>query len=140
MGPVACLIRPTLLYALPPMQAAGYGRIVNVSSEAGLIGSKRGSVFAAAKAGVIAFTKAIARENARYGITANSILPGPIETAMLQVNRERPRGYEVVAADGRRYFAAANRRARGGGGRGDVPRCLHLRRDARVSGGSAFGG
>ena len=86
------------LAALPPMQKAGYGRIVNVSSEAGRIGSKRGSVYAAAKAGVIAFTKSIARENARYGITANNVLPGPIETPMLDANRRGPRGEEVVAA------------------------------------------
>jgi len=86
------------LYALPAMQAARYGRIINVSSEAGRLGSKRGSVYAAAKAGVIAFTKSIARENARYGITANNILPGPIETPMLQMNREGPRGDEVIAA------------------------------------------
>ena len=84
--------------ALPAMQAAGYGRIINVSSEAGRIGSKRGSVYAAAKAGVIAFTKSIARENARYGITANNILPGPIETPMLETNRQGPRGDEVIAA------------------------------------------
>jgi 2-hydroxycyclohexanecarboxyl-CoA dehydrogenase len=84
--------------ALPAMQSAGYGRIVNVSSEAGRIGSKRGSVYAAAKGGVIAFTKSIARENARYGITANNILPGPIETPMLEANRRGPRGEEVVAA------------------------------------------
>ncbi len=84
--------------ALPPMQQARYGRIVNVSSEAGRIGSKRGSVYAAAKAGVIAFTKSIARENARYGITANNVLPGPIETPMLDANRRGPRGEEVVAA------------------------------------------
>jgi NAD(P)-dependent dehydrogenase (short-subunit alcohol dehydrogenase family) len=83
---------------LPGMQAARYGRIVSVSSEAGRIGSKRGSVYAAAKAGVIAFTKSIARENARYGITANNVLPGPIETPMLQANREGPRGDEVIAA------------------------------------------
>jgi 2-hydroxycyclohexanecarboxyl-CoA dehydrogenase len=86
------------LAALPPMQEARYGRIVNVSSEAGRIGSKRGSVYAAAKAGVIAFTKSIARENARYGITANNVLPGPIETPMLKANRQGPRGDEVVAA------------------------------------------
>jgi NAD(P)-dependent dehydrogenase (short-subunit alcohol dehydrogenase family) len=84
--------------ALPAMQTARYGRIVNVSSEAGRIGSKRGSVYAAAKAGVIAFTKSIARENARYGITANNVLPGPIETPMLEANRRGPRGDEVIAA------------------------------------------
>jgi 2-hydroxycyclohexanecarboxyl-CoA dehydrogenase len=83
---------------LPAMQAARYGRIVNVSSEAGRLGSKRASVYAAAKAGVIAFTKSIARENARYGITANSVVPGPIETPLLNANRRGPRGEEVVAA------------------------------------------
>jgi NAD(P)-dependent dehydrogenase (short-subunit alcohol dehydrogenase family) len=84
--------------ALPAMQQAGYGRIVNVSSEAGRIGSKRGAVYAAAKGGVIAFTKSIARENARYGITANNVLPGPIETPMLEENRRGPKGEQVVAA------------------------------------------
>lgn len=83
---------------LPGMQRAGYGRIISVSSEAGRLGSKRGSVYAAAKAGVIAFTKSIARENARYAITANNVLPGPIETPMLEANRHGPRGEEVVAA------------------------------------------
>ena len=66
------------------MQAAGYGRIVNIASEAGRVGSKGSAVYSAAKGGVIAFTKVIARENARYGITANAIAPGPIDTPLLQ--------------------------------------------------------
>ncbi len=78
----------TTLAALPPMQKAGYGRIINVSSEAGRLGSKRGSVYAAAKGGVIAFTKSIARENARYGVTANNVLPGPVDTPLLDAKRE----------------------------------------------------
>lgn len=69
--------------ALPAMQAARYGRIVNIASEAGRMGSKGGAVYAAAKAGVIGFTRSIARENARYGITCNAILPGPIRTPMV---------------------------------------------------------
>jgi len=69
--------------ALPGMQQASYGRIVNISSEAGRVGSKGSAVYSAAKGGVIAFTKAIARENARYAITVNSIAPGPIETPLL---------------------------------------------------------
>ena len=84
--------------ALPPMQEAGYGRIVNVSSEAGRLGSYRGAVYAAAKGGVIAFTKSIARENARFGITANNVLPGPIETPMLDANRQGPKGDQVIDA------------------------------------------
>jgi len=70
--------------ALPAMQAAGFGRIINVTSEAGRLGSKGGAVYSAAKGGVIAFTKSIARENARFGITANAIAPGPIRTPMLE--------------------------------------------------------
>jgi 2-hydroxycyclohexanecarboxyl-CoA dehydrogenase len=69
---------------LPAMQAAGYGRIVNVASEAGRLGSRGGSVYAAAKGGVIAFTRSIARENGRKGITANVVAPGPIDTPLLR--------------------------------------------------------
>ena len=65
------------------MQAAGYGRIVTISSEAGRLGSKGGAVYAAAKAGLVGFTRSVARENARYGITANAVLPGPIRTPMV---------------------------------------------------------
>jgi 2-hydroxycyclohexanecarboxyl-CoA dehydrogenase len=72
---------------LPAMQDAGWGRIVNVASEAGRIGSKGNAVYAASKGGVIAFTKSIARENARYAITVNAVLPGPIDTPLLQANR-----------------------------------------------------
>jgi NAD(P)-dependent dehydrogenase (short-subunit alcohol dehydrogenase family) len=69
---------------LPGMQEAGYGRIVNIASEAGRVGSKGSAVYSAAKGGVIAFTKTIARENARFGITANAIAPGPIDTPLLR--------------------------------------------------------
>jgi 2-hydroxycyclohexanecarboxyl-CoA dehydrogenase len=68
---------------LPGMQEAGYGRIVNVSSEAGRIGSKGSVAYSSAKGGVLGFTKAMAREGARFGITVNAICPGPIETPLL---------------------------------------------------------
>lgn len=70
--------------ALPAMQSAGFGRIVNIASEAGRMGSRGASVYAAAKGGVIAFTRSIARENGRKGITANVIAPGPIDTPLLR--------------------------------------------------------
>jgi 2-hydroxycyclohexanecarboxyl-CoA dehydrogenase len=70
--------------ALPAMQAAGYGRIVNIASEAARLGSRGGAVYSAAKGGVISFTRSIARENARKGITANVVTPGPIDTPMLR--------------------------------------------------------
>jgi 2-hydroxycyclohexanecarboxyl-CoA dehydrogenase len=69
---------------LPAMQEAGYGRIVNVASEAGRLGSRGGAVYAAAKGGVIAFTRSIARENGRKGVTANVVAPGPIDTPLLR--------------------------------------------------------
>ncbi len=72
---------------LPGMQEAGNGRIVSIASEAGRVGSKGSAVYSAAKGGVIAFTKTIARENARYGITANAIAPGPIDTPLLNAAR-----------------------------------------------------
>jgi 2-hydroxycyclohexanecarboxyl-CoA dehydrogenase len=73
---------------LPGMQQAKYGRIVSISSEAGRVGSKGSAVYSAAKGGIVAFMKAIAREDARYGITANSIAPGPIETPLLMGAKE----------------------------------------------------
>ena len=68
---------------MPGMQEAGYGRIVSIASEAGRVGSKGSAVYSAAKGGVIAFTKVIAREGARFGVNANAIAPGPIETPLL---------------------------------------------------------
>lgn len=70
--------------ALPAMRAAGHGRIINIASEAGRLGSRGGAVYAAAKGGVIAFTRSIARENGSKGITANVIAPGPIDTPLLR--------------------------------------------------------
>ena len=71
-------------HVLPSMQKARYGRIVMITSEAGRLGSKGGAVYAAAKAGLIGFTRSIARENARYGITVNAVAPGPIHTPMVE--------------------------------------------------------
>lgn len=68
---------------LPGMQGRGRGRIVNIASEAGRVGSQGSAIYSAAKAGVIGFTKTIARESARFGITCNAIAPGPIETPLL---------------------------------------------------------
>jgi 2-hydroxycyclohexanecarboxyl-CoA dehydrogenase len=68
---------------LPRMQERRGGRIVNVASEAGRLGSPGSAVYSGAKGGVIGFTKAIAGEAARYGVTCNAVAPGPIETPLL---------------------------------------------------------
>ena len=85
------------LAVLPAMQKAKRGRIINIASEAGRIGSRGGAIYSAAKGGVIAFTKSIARENARYAITANVIAPGPIDTPMLQ-NAVADGGEDLMSA------------------------------------------
>jgi 3-oxoacyl-[acyl-carrier protein] reductase len=67
---------------LPPMTAAGHGRIINISSQLALKGGPGLAHYGAAKAGVIGFSKALAREVADDGITVNCIAPGPIDTPL----------------------------------------------------------
>jgi 2-hydroxycyclohexanecarboxyl-CoA dehydrogenase len=60
------------------------GRIVSVASDAARVGSSLESVYAGAKAGVIGFSKSVAREVARYGVTVNVVCPGPTETPLIR--------------------------------------------------------
>ena len=69
---------------VPAMVERGYGRVVNIASDAGRVGSSLEAVYSGAKGGVIAFTKTLAREVARHGVTANAVCPGPTETPLLE--------------------------------------------------------
>jgi 2-hydroxycyclohexanecarboxyl-CoA dehydrogenase len=74
---------------LPPMVEARAGKIVNISSDAGRVGSTGETVYAAAKGGLIAFTKSLAREMARYRINVNCVCPGPTDTPLFQRQPDR---------------------------------------------------
>lgn len=69
---------------LPGMVERAYGRVVNVSSDAGRVGSSGESVYAACKAGLMGFSKTLAREHARHNITCNVVCPGPTDTALFE--------------------------------------------------------
>ena len=88
---------------LPPMIANGAGKIVSVSSDAGRVGSSGETVYAAAKGGVIAFTKSLAREVARYSINVNCVCPGPTDTPMLATRSEKLREAFLKAIPFRRF-------------------------------------
>jgi 2-hydroxycyclohexanecarboxyl-CoA dehydrogenase len=73
---------------LPGMVARRSGRIVNISSDAARVGSSGEAVYAACKGGLVAFSKTIAREHARHGITINVVCPGPTDTALFADYKE----------------------------------------------------
>ena len=77
-GPLLCTRA-----VLDGMIARGRGRIVSTASDAGRVGSSGEAVYSAAKAGVIGFTKTLARELAKSGITVNAVCPGPTDTPLL---------------------------------------------------------
>jgi 2-hydroxycyclohexanecarboxyl-CoA dehydrogenase len=68
---------------VPGMIDGGYGRLVNIGSDAARVGSSLEAVYSGAKGAVVSFTKTLAREIARHGLTANTVCPGPTETPML---------------------------------------------------------
>ncbi len=73
---------------LPGMAARKRGRIVNIASDAGRVGSSGEAVYAACKGGLIALSKTLAREHARHGITVNVVCPGPTDTALFADYKE----------------------------------------------------
>jgi len=73
---------------LPGMAARKSGRIVNIASDAARVGSSGEAVYAACKGGLVAFSKTIAREHARHGVTVNVVCPGPTDTALFAEYKE----------------------------------------------------
>lgn len=86
--------------ALPAMLKARWGRIVNVSSAAGLRGNPGQAAYSASKAGVIGLTQSLAREYGSRGITANAVCPGFVETVMTEgfIGKQRDRLIEQIPA------------------------------------------
>lgn len=85
---IAVDLRGTFLmnhWVLPGMVQRRWGRIINIASQLGQIGGKRLAHYSAAKAGVIGYTKAVAREISQYNVTINCIAPGPINTTFMDV-------------------------------------------------------
>lgn len=84
---------------LPGMMDRGWGRLINIASDAGRVGSSLEAIYSGAKGGLIAFTKTIARESARHGITANSVCPGPTDTPLLhRLEESGDRGKKIYGA------------------------------------------
>ncbi|MCW2715695.1 MAG: oxidoreductase [Frankiales bacterium] len=69
---------------VPGMVERGFGRVINIGSDAGRVGSSLEAVYSGTKGGIIAFTKTLAREVAKSGITANTVCPGPTDTPALR--------------------------------------------------------
>ena len=88
---------------LPQMFERKSGRIVNVSSDAGRVGSLGETVYSGAKAGLIGFTKALAREGARFNVTVNCVCPGPTDTPLMAAVPEKIRDAFVKAIPMRRF-------------------------------------
>jgi 2-hydroxycyclohexanecarboxyl-CoA dehydrogenase len=80
------LVGPLNLHhaVLPIMVAAGGGKVVNIASDAGRVGSSGESVYSACKGGITAFSKTVAREYARKNVRVNVVCPGPTDTALLR--------------------------------------------------------
>lgn len=82
---------------LPVMAEQGHGSVVNIASDAGRVGSSGEAVYSAAKGGVIAFTKTVAREMARHQVNANCVCPGPTDTPLFaEIGGDNPKLREAL--------------------------------------------
>lgn len=87
----------TTYTVLPHMAQVGAGSVVNISSDAGRVGSSGEAVYSAAKGGVISFTKTMARESARAGLRINAVCPGPTDTPLFDsIGGDNPKLREAL--------------------------------------------
>jgi 2-hydroxycyclohexanecarboxyl-CoA dehydrogenase len=84
--------------AIDDMIAAGFGRVVSISSDAARVGSTGEAVYAGCKAALIGFSKTLARELARHAVTVNVVCPGPTDTALLAEVTSGERGARIIEA------------------------------------------
>ena len=91
---------------LPGMIQRASGRIVNIASDAGRVGSLGETVYSAAKGGLIAFTKSLARETARYNIGVNCVCPGPTDTPLMAAVPDKVKDALIKAIPMRRLGRA----------------------------------
>jgi 2-hydroxycyclohexanecarboxyl-CoA dehydrogenase len=92
-GPIHCCHA-----VIPQMMTRNAGKIISISSDAGRVGSTGEAVYSACKAGVIGFSKTLARELARNKININVVCPGPTDTALLQQVTAGEKGARVIEA------------------------------------------
>jgi 2-hydroxycyclohexanecarboxyl-CoA dehydrogenase len=92
-GPIHCTRA-----VLDPMMERKYGKIINISSDAGRVGSTGEAVYSACKGGMIAFTKTMAREMARYQINVNCVCPGATDTPLLAEITGGETGAKIIEA------------------------------------------
>ena len=90
---------------LPKMMERGSGKIVNIASDAGRVGSMGETVYSGTKGGLIAFTKSLAREVARYNINVNCVCPGPTDTPLMAAVPEKVKDALIKAIPFRRLGA-----------------------------------
>lgn len=83
---------------LPKMVERGHGKVVNIASDAGRVGSSGEAVYSAAKGGIIAFTKTMARELARANIQLNTVCPGPTDTPLFAQVAQGEAGAKIAEA------------------------------------------
>ena len=84
---------------VPEMVERGWGRVVNISSDAARVGSSLEAIYSGAKGAVVSFSKTLARETARHGVTVNAVCPGPTETPLLNsLTEEGERGASAIEA------------------------------------------